>query len=134
MKSKLIFSLIIFIITQVSVFSQTNSEKENKRNFLINLIDTKTSLKYSSNTNNADNCRMNSLYDAENSYKKVVKLYNTLKPSLSVTIQEKFDLINNIYGQVAKTTSFQYLIDPSTITALAICEANIEIIVEELIK
>ena len=131
---KIAFLILVGIISASNVIGQTKTVKELKVEVLKNLYFTSNSLNEVCKTTNNQDCRLALLSDAETFYKEFDIAYQKLKVNLTKDLTDQFDLIINVYSQVAKTESFQYFAEPSTVTAIVMVQAKIEKVTELLLK
>ena len=126
MKQISIFLLITIFLAFVQTASGKTDNSELKATIIKSLVKIDTYLTECSNTAYDNMCRIEFHNKAINSYKEFEKAYTPLKPNLSVEINDQLAGVINVYSQLVKNESFQYLSDVSTITALIMCSARIE--------
>lgn len=134
MKQVKFFLLISIALAFIQPLSGQIENTELKVQIIEYLIKTDTYLIEASNVDYDNMCRIEFHNKAIKSYKKFDNAYAMLKPNLNNEIIEKFKGLINVYGQVAKDGSFQYLSDGATITALLISSARIEEILKLFVK
>ena len=127
-------SITLALICTLQIGYSQMSESELKSELITNLIKTNIYLTEASNGNLNTESKILLHSMAVKSYGMFDKYYSQLEPKLNAEIIANLSLIQNVYGQVAKSENYRYLSDKQTITALEVCSLKVSKTVELIVK
>lgn len=134
MKQISIFLMVTILSVSTHTVNGQTANSESKSIIVKNLVKSDVYLTEASNSAYDNMCRLEFHKKAIESYLTFSNSYDNQKANLSTEINDKLEGIINVYSQLTNEENFKYLSDASTITALLICSANIDKVIELILE